>query len=129
MLSAPARKRALTEILRGPLTLGLGYSIADDGGFYEIEDPAYSPQPVVMGPPEDLPGEVASTNLAEVVFAPFEEDAPAPVAYWYVADADGALVATGELERLPDGTHIMPYAGWALRIGPGHVSIGLKPGE
>lgn len=127
MLSAPARRRALTEILRGPLTIGLGYSIADDGGLYEVDDPAYTPQAIVMGPPEDDAGEVVSTNTGEVAFEPFANDAESEVRFWYIGDADGGIVATGMLEPLPDGSWIKPYAGWAMRFGPGDVRIGLRP--
>lgn len=121
-LSDESKARALRAITQGPLTIGLARERRGDG-LVEERDPSYARQPISFGSPRDDGVRWVTENAERVEFR-YAADADGVVRYWFVTDADGGIVADGDL--VPVREAINPLAGTSVVLMPGDVTITLE---
>ena len=91
-LTDRAKDMALSSIF-ADATIGL----TRDGK--EIDDGGYKQQPVNLTEPEGVSrGMRAVRNSVQIVFGPWQEDAPSEITGWFVIAA-GGVMAMGQFER------------------------------
>ena len=115
-LTAIAKDRALKMLFGVDAVIGL------TAGAGEVGDRGYQVQPFKIGEPQLLePGIRFVSNVQDIRFGPWTEDAKNAVTGWLVRDRSGDLLAIGEFKETQQ-----PKRGDEVVVHPGELLLGLN---